>query len=92
MSYEIQLSTLALEHIRSYKNSGNKILLRKTATLLEELKEHPRTGTGKPEQLKHNLSGLWSRHIDQKNRLVYTIEENILTVHIISAKGHYRNK
>lgn len=92
MTFEIQLSPLSLEHIRSYKKSGNKVLVKKIEVLLEELKEHPRTGTGNPEQLRHNLSGLWSRRIDKKNRLLYTIEASIITVYIVSAKGHYGDK
>ena len=49
------------------------------------------TGTGKPEQLKH-LNNLWSRRLDKKNRMVYTISEEIITVFVISVKGHYGDK
>ena len=49
------------------------------------------TGTGKPEQLKH-LTNLWSRRIDKKNRILYTIREEIITVFVISLKGHYGDK
>ncbi|MGV8878545.1 MAG: Txe/YoeB family addiction module toxin [Sphingobacteriaceae bacterium] len=43
---------------------------------------------GKPEQLKHELSGLWSRRINQEHRLIYEIAENIILVH--SLKDHYK--
>ena len=51
--------------------------------------EHPTTGTGQPEALKHNLSGLHSRRINQKHRLIYSINEHIVTVYILSAWSHY---
>ncbi|WP_244140838.1 Txe/YoeB family addiction module toxin [Kaistella flava (ex Peng et al. 2021)] len=53
----------------------------------EELVEYPFTGTGKPEPLKHNLSGLWSRRINKEYRLIYEVENQ--TVFILSAYGHY---
>ncbi|WP_298648926.1 Txe/YoeB family addiction module toxin [uncultured Proteiniphilum sp.] len=54
---------------------------------LEELTEHPFTGTGRPEPLKHNLSGMWSRRMNKEHRLIYEVVAN--TVFILSAKGHY---
>jgi toxin YoeB len=72
-----------------YLKAGNKIAYKKIQVFLRELQEHPTTGTGHPEQLKHELSGYWSRSIDKKNRLVYRIEEDIVTVVVVSAAGHY---
>ncbi len=57
-----------------------------------ELEKHPRTGTGKVEALKDNLSGYWSRRLNQKDRLIYKIEDKIVTVTVISAQGHYSDK
>jgi len=57
--------------------------------LISELKLHPYSGTGKPEALKHDLQGYWSRRINQKDRLVYRVEENIVTVTVVAALGHY---
>ncbi|WP_307533289.1 Txe/YoeB family addiction module toxin [Pedobacter sp. W3I1] len=57
-----------------------------------ELSKHPEIGIGKPERLKFDLSGFWSRQINRKDRLIYKIEENIVTVTIISALGHYGDK
>ncbi len=51
---------------------------------------HPETGLGKPESLKYELSGLWSRKIDKGNRLIYDIFEN--NIHVISMRGHYSDK
>ena len=89
MSYQIVLKKSAQEDITAHKRSGNETLCRKIEDLLLELAEHPREGTGKPEMLKGNLSGFWSRRINREHRLVYSIDDNIVTVSIVSAKGHY---
>ncbi|MCD8166015.1 MAG: Txe/YoeB family addiction module toxin [Bacteroides sp.] len=56
------------------------------------MEEHPETGTGKPKPLRHEQSGVWSRKIDDKHRMLYTIEEDTITVFIISLWGHYGDK
>jgi len=55
--------------------------------LLEEISEHPFTGTGKPEALKHDLAGKWSRRINQEHRLIYEVNDN--EIKIVSLMGHY---
>jgi toxin YoeB len=87
MRYYLDFTDKAKEDVDAYKKSGNKSILNKLLTLLQQLEEHPFTGTGKPEPLKHNLSGMWSRRINKEHRLVYQVEEN--TVFILSVKGHY---
>lgn len=87
MSYHLDFTDRAEEDIAAHKKSGNKTVLKKLLTLLEELAEHPFTGTGKPEPLKYNLSGMWSRRINKEHRLVYEVEDD--TVCILSVKGHY---
>jgi len=87
MNYHLDFSDQSVIDIEYYKKSGNKALLKKTLTLLEELSEHPFSGTGKPEALKHELSGMWSRRINQEHRLIYSVSDNIVTIH--SLKGHY---
>ncbi|WP_396172984.1 type II toxin-antitoxin system YoeB family toxin, partial [Flavobacterium sp.] len=47
---------------------------------------------GKPEQLKYELTGFWARRINQKDRIIYNVEEDIVTVEVISAMGHYGDK
>ncbi len=51
------------------------------------LRDDPRMGTGKPEPLKHNLSGLWSRRISQKDRVIYKFDKDYIYVFAIG--GHY---
>ena len=87
--YTIEFSSRAARDILHHRKSGNLPLYRKLETLIEELKIHPRTGTGKPEQLKHGLSGKWSRRINDEHRLIYSINDEIVSIEVISAKGHY---
>ncbi len=87
MGYYLEFTDKAKDDIKAHKKSGNKVILNKLLVLLEELEEHPFFGTGKPEPLKHNLSGLWSRRINQEHRLIYEVAEKI--VYVLSAKGHY---
>jgi toxin YoeB len=92
MSYELDFSKKALEDIDKHKKSGDKSTLKKIQKLLNELMEHPTTGTGQPELLKHDLQGLYSRRINKKHRLVYSVKASIVTVYIISAHSHYGDK
>lgn len=90
MSYQVQFTEKALQGIEKLKKSGNKSLLRKLKTLLDELTMHPYSGTGQPEQLKHDFTGFWSRRLNREHRIVYAIDEKIITVTVISVIGHYR--
>lgn len=92
MSYILEFSEIALTDIEKHKKSGNKAILRKIEKLLNELMEHPKTGTGQPELLKHDLAGLYSRRINKKHRMVYSINNEIITVHVLSAWSHYSEK
>jgi len=58
--------------------------------LLKDISRQPFDGIGKPEALKDNLSGFWSRRIDEKNRLVYRVIEG--RCQIVQCKGHYGDK
>lgn len=77
------------EHLDYFKKVNNPIILKKIRQLLEIIPEMPYSGIGKPEPLKHHLSGLWSRRINKEHRLVYeNIEtDNVILIH--SLKGHY---
>ena len=92
MSYKIKLTAEAEKHLAQWRKSGQKKTLQKIASLLEELQTHPTTGTGQVEQLKGNLQGFYSRRIDKASRMIYIIEENVVTVIVISLKGHYSDR
>ena len=64
----------------------------KVLSFVEELKEHPTTGTGHPEPLKGKSENRWSREITRKHRLVYRIFETEVVVEVISTYGHYDDK
>jgi len=87
MGYRLDFTDKARGDIEAHKKAGNKIVLNKILKLVEELFEHPFTGTGKPEALKHDLSGCWSRRINQEHRLVYEVVDDMVIV--LSVKGHY---
>ena len=90
--YEIEYTDSFDEDIQRHKAAGNKSILAKIDALVNELREHPMTGTGKPESLKGNRKGQWSRRITQKYRLIYKIHEDIITVILLTAWEHYDDK
>ena len=65
----------------------DKKTLKRINKLITDVKRSPFEGIGKPEPLKENLSGFWSRRIDDTNRLVYVIDDDAIT--IISCRYHY---
>lgn len=85
---EVIYSPIALEHIKFWKNSGNKKIMKRITELIKAVENHPYEGIGKPEQLKHNFSGCWSRRITKEHRLIYRISANS-TIEIISMRFHY---
>lgn len=70
-----------------YWQTEDRRTLKKINSLIKDIERNGNEGMGKPEPLKHELSGYWSRRIDEKNRLVYSISDN--TINIVSCKGHY---
>jgi toxin YoeB len=91
MKYEIIISDSIKEAIFFLKKSDVQAY-NKLAKLLAELVEHPYTGTGRPEKLKHVYSGKYSRRITLKHRLVYSVNDNEITVEVINVLGHYDDK
>ena len=90
--YFVVLTVTTKQQLVKTHKSGDKILIRRIERILTELSEHPFEGIGKPEQLKYEFSGLWSRRLDEKNRLVYSVTEEKVTVFVLSVKGHYEDK
>jgi len=87
---EVVFKNKALEDIKYWKKSGQKTIQIKISKLIADILLHPYSGIGKPEALKYELSGLWSREIDKGNRIIYEISEYQL--HIVSLRGHYFDK
>ena len=66
----------------------DKVLHKSLCKLLKEmLRADPATGLGKPEQLRHNLTGFWSKRISQKDRLIYKFDDEY--VYVFAIGGHY---
>ena len=90
--YRITLSEQARKEYLYFSQSDNKAILNKIAALLNDIAEHPYTGLGKPEPLKYELAGKWSRRISVEYRLVYSVNDDIIEVHIFSMRFHYSKK
>lgn len=91
MGYNLEISDKATAEIADFKKT-DPVSFRKITKFLEELIEHPEQGTGKPEMLKGDLSGYWSRRINKKDRLIYSINDEDIIVYVLKAKGHYFDK
>ena len=70
-----------------YWQTQDKKTLKRINALIKDMQRNPFEGIGKPEPLKGNLSGWWSRRIDDTNRIVYYQQENMLF--IVACRGHY---
>jgi toxin YoeB len=88
---EVVFSKKAQKDREFWKKSGNIFIMNKITDLIEDIQLHPFEGIGKPEPLKHQLSGKWPRRINQEHRLIYKVtEENTIEIlDILSLKGHY---
>ncbi len=93
MTYVVLLSEAAKTELAIIKKSGDKSTLKKIANLLVELQEHPRTGTGQVERLKHYVfEETWSRRINKQYRMIYEIHDTEVYVAVISLRSHYGDK
>jgi toxin YoeB len=72
-----------------FKRINNQIILKKIRQLLDSIITTPAFGIGKPEKLKHDLFGKYSRRIDKEHRLIYEIDEESNTIIVHSLRGHY---
>lgn len=92
MKYTLYFTDTALRHLVLWRRSGQTKTIKKLFNLIGELETHPETGTGHPERLCGDRSGQWSRTIDKKNRLVYSIDDTRIVVDVLSAMGHYDDR
>ncbi len=70
-----------------YWQAQDRKILKRVNLLIKDIRRSPFDGIGKPEPLKHNLSGWWSRRIDDTDRIVYYEQDGI--IYIVSCRGHY---
>ncbi|MFB9077244.1 Txe/YoeB family addiction module toxin [Flavobacterium procerum] len=90
--FRIEIKDLAKKHIIQHYKSGDKKSIKNIEKILLELTETPFEGSGNPEPLKYELSGFWSRRINQKDRMIYYLEDDTVTIFVVSAMGHYSDK
>jgi len=84
---EIIFAPKALKDLKHWKSSGNSKIQNKITDLINSISEDPFIGIGKPEPLKHEFAGCWSRRINEEHRIIYEVNEN--SVEILSLKDHY---
>ena len=89
--YTLTYAPTAEEDLRKLKRN-EPAAFKKVCLLLNELVEHPKTGTGHPHPLTGDRAGEWSRSITKKHRLVYEIREQEVRVLVLSAYGRYNDK
>ncbi|MDR1517914.1 MAG: Txe/YoeB family addiction module toxin [Dysgonamonadaceae bacterium] len=89
--YNISLTEDAVKDLAKLKKY-EPLSFKKAEKLIDELSEHPTTGTGKPKQLLGDRAGQWARRISQKHRLIYLIDNDNVVVLLLSAYGHYGEK
>jgi len=85
---ELKITDTAKEDIKFFIKSGQTGLVKKIEKLLIEIKQTPFSGTGKPEPLRHNHTGKWSRRINSEHRIIYKLDNEI--IYIYSTRGHYK--
>ncbi len=88
MSYSVKLTPTAEEHMRFWQMNDTKTRDRIFA-LIDNMQATPYTGIGQPEALRHKLNGKYSRRIDKKNRLVYSVDEEARIITIYQLRHHY---
>ena len=88
-TFEFEFKKTAIDDLQFWKRNDPKTLKR-IESLLKSMKQTPYSGTGKPEALKYDLSGYWSRRIDKENRIIYRVDGNTITIH--SLRYHYERK
>lgn len=78
--------------LAAHNKSGDQKVIRRIERIFKELEDTPYQGVDSPEPLKYKLSGYWSRQLNKKDRLIYKVDETVILVCIVSAKGHYGDK
>lgn len=91
MTYRVIITPEADEDLAKLAKNEPKVFL-KAQRFMEELREHPKTGTGHPEPLKGKPEGRWSRELTKKHRMVYRIFNEEVLVLVLSSYGHYNDK
>jgi toxin YoeB len=84
---EVIFSPAALEDLKYWKQKGNHKMVERIKQLIKAIQDNPFQGIGKPEPLKHNYAGMWSRRINREHRLIYKIESGNIVINAL--REHY---
>ena len=90
--YTLNFTDVSLIDLAFHDKAGNSSTIKRIDRILKELETTPCVGIGKPHPLSHNYSGLWSRHLNKKDVIIYDVNETEKTVQIYSARYHYLDK
>ena len=91
MIYTLYFSRNAEKSIKKWRKS-NPILYKKLEEILNEIIQHPREGSGRPEPLRGGGDITYSRRISGQHRIVYDIYDTMIEVHVLEVEGHYDDK
>ena len=86
---EIKLLKQAEMDLDYWIRLGDKAIMKKITILLKDILEHPYTGIGKPEPLKYELTGKWSRRINSEHRIIYSVNGDTAEIYVFSIRYHY---
>ena len=86
---EIKFMPQAEDDLAFWKATGNKRMMKRITKLRDDILQPPFTGIGKPEPLKGELHGIWSRRITNEHRIVYSVSNGMVYVYVISLRFHY---
>ena len=90
--YTLIFSDVSLEDLAFHDKAGNRATKKRIDRILKELETTPFIGIGNPHPLKYNYTGLWSRHLNEKDVIIYNVNETEKIVQIYSARYHYLDK
>lgn len=86
---EVVLLEKAKKDYLYWKQLGDQRIMKRITQLLKDIEQHPFTGIGKPEPLKGNHQGKWSRRITDEHRMVYSISSGRIYIYVFSMRYHY---
>ena len=91
-SYRVFRTKQADKDFDKIRKSGLPSVKEKVERIFRELAEHPRTGVGNPEELRHFGANIWSRSLSKKDRVVYEIRDDAVVVLVFQLLGHYDDR
>lgn len=90
--YTVYFTEVADADVLRWKKSGQKIMMNRISKLLADIQEHPYIGIGKPEPLRFDLAGKYSRRINDEHRIIYAVDDIHQSVTVYSLYGHYEKQ